>query len=64
MNINKIYLGDSVPAKLQFKMSTLWTSLVAQWLGILLPMQGSQVRSLVWEDSTCRRAAKPMCRNY
>ena len=64
MNINKIYLGDSVPAKLQFKMSTLWTSLVAQWLGILLPMQGSQVWFLVWEDSTGRRAAKPTCHHY
>ena len=24
----------------------------------------TQVRSLVQEDSTCRRAAKPMCRNH
>ena len=40
------------------------TSLVAQWLRIHLPMQGTQVRALVLEDSTCRRATKPMCRNY
>ena len=29
------------------------TSLVVQWIRICLPMQGTQVRSLVWEDFTC-----------
>ena len=29
------------------------TSLVAQWLRIRLPMQGTRVRALVWEDHTC-----------
>ena len=29
------------------------TSLVAQWLGVHLPMQGTRVRSLVWEDPKC-----------
>ena len=29
---------------------------VVQWLGILLPMQGTRVQSLVQEDSTCFRA--------
>ena len=28
------------------------TSLVVQWLRIHLPMQGTQVRSLLWKDST------------
>ena len=27
-------------------------------------MQETQVRSLVWEDSTCHHAAKPACHNY
>ena len=27
-----------------------WASLVAQWLRICLPMQGTRVRALVWED--------------
>ena len=36
------------------------TSLVAQWLRIRLPMQGTLVRALVQEDPTCRRATKPM----
>ena len=35
-------------------------SLVIQWLRIRLPMQGTRVPSLVWEDSTCRGAAKPV----
>ena len=35
-------------------------SLVAQWLRIRLPMQGTWVRALAWEDPTCRKATKPM----
>ena len=40
------------------------TSLMIQWLRIYLPMQGTQVRSLVQEDSTCLMATKPKCYNY
>ena len=40
------------------------TSLVAKWLRIHLPMQGTRVRALVWEDPTYRRATKPMHHNY
>ena len=36
------------------------TSLVAQWLRICLPMQGTQVQSLDREDPTCCGATKPM----
>ena len=39
-------------------------SLVVQWLRIRLAMQGTPVRSLVWEDPTCHRATKPMCQKY
>ncbi|KAJ8795982.1 hypothetical protein J1605_002744 [Eschrichtius robustus] len=39
------------------------TSLVAQWLRICLPMQGTRVRALVREDPTCHRAAKPVHHN-
>ena len=39
-------------------------SLVAQWLRICLPTQGTWVRALVWEDPTCRRAIKPVRHNY
>ena len=44
--------------------SGLRTSLVAQWLRIRLPMQGTWVWSLVLEDPTWRGAAKPVCHNY
>ena len=44
--------------------NTLGTSLVVRWLRILLPMQGTQVRSLIREDPTCCRATKPMPHNY
>ena len=40
------------------------TSLVAQGLRIHLPMQGTQVWSLVQEDPTCRGATKPVRHNY
>ena len=37
-----------------------WASLVAQWLRVCLPMQGTRVRALVWEDPTCRGAIRPV----
>ena len=39
-------------------------SLVAQWLGIRLPMQGTRVRAPGREDPTCRAAARPVSHNY
>ena len=39
-------------------------SLVAQWLRIHLPMQGTRVRALVRKDPTCHGATKPMHHNY
>ena len=39
-------------------------SLVAQWLRICLPMQGTWVRALVWEDPTCRGAIRPVSHSY
>ena len=41
-----------------------WASLVAQWLRIRLPIQGTWVRALVWEDPTCRGGTKLMRHNY
>ena len=37
---------------------------MAQWLRICLPMQGTRVRALVWEDPTCHGATKPAIHNY
>ena len=39
-------------------------SLVAQWLRICLPMKGTRVRALVWEDPTCHGATRPVSHNY
>ena len=52
------HLGTIAVKKLE------WASLVAQWLRIHLPMQGTWVRALVWEDPTCRGATKPVSHNY
>ena len=40
-----------------------WASLVAHWLRICLPMQGTRVRALVWEDTTYRGATGPVSHN-
>ena len=40
------------PQRLPYKCPHAGTSLVVQWLRILLPTQGTQVRSLVQEDPT------------
>ena len=41
----------------------LGASLVVQWLRVCLPMWGTRVRALVWEDPTCRRATRPVSHN-
>ena len=50
--------------EMQIKTTMRGASLVAQWLGIRLLMQGTRVRALVQEDPTCRGATKPVCHNY
>ena len=40
------------------------TSLVVRWLGARLPVQGTQVRALVQEDTTCHGSTKPVHHNY
>ena len=49
---------------INIKIRATGTSLVAQWLRIRLPTQGTWVWALVWEDPTCHGAAKPMRHNY
>ena len=39
-------------------------SLVAQWLRIHLPMQGTRVQALIREDPTCRGGTKPVRHSY
>ena len=43
--------------------ASLGTSLVVQWLRFCLPVQGTGVQSLVWEDSTCSGATNPLGHN-
>ena len=38
--------------------------MVAQWSIIYLPIQKTQVQSLIWEDATCLGATKPLNHNY
>ena len=38
-------------------------SLVAQWQRMCLPMQETQVQSLIREDPTCHEATKPVDHN-
>ena len=58
-----VFQASRIRTEMSFK-STFGASLVAQWLRIRLPMQGTWVRALVWEDPTCRRAARPVSHNY
>ena len=39
-------------------------SLVVQWLRICLPIQGTPVQFLIWEDPTGHGATKPVLDNY
>ena len=57
--IPSLYSRQSSPLKITFG-----ASLVAQWLRIRLPMQGTWVRALVREDPTCHGAAGPVRHNY
>ena len=53
-----------VPERRKGYLKALGTSLVPQWLRIRLPMQGTRVRALVWEDPTCRGATEPVRHSY
>ena len=57
-----LYCVNCVTVPLAF--SYIVASLVAKWLRIHLPMQGTRVRALVREDPTCRGATKPVHHNY
>ena len=56
--------APTVEHKELYSISCDRTSLVAQWLRIHLPMQGTRVRALVQEDLTCCGATKPVYHNY
>ena len=62
--IAKTWKQPKCPSTDEDKEDMVGTSLVAQWLRICLPMQGTWVWSLVPEDPTCHGATKPLCHNY
>ena len=55
---------DGVVEVICLEINNPWASLVAQWLRICLPMQGTWVCALVWEDPICRGAAGLVSHNY
>ena len=59
-----IWVGQSLKICFLIYKTEIGASLVAQWLRICLPMQGTRVQALVWEDPTCRRATRPVSHNY
>ena len=61
-NVNSAAVNTGV--HVSFKIRAFRASLVAQWLRICLPMQGTRVRALVWEDPTCHGATRPVSHNY
>ena len=63
-NFNILTSRMIVKYLLRFKNTPDWASLVVQWLGIRLPIQGTRVRALAWEDPTCRGATGPVSHNY
>ena len=64
--VTAVSILGGVPFALRQVQCKKWArgaSLVAQWLGVCLPVQGTRVRALVWEDPTCRGAARPVSHN-
>ena len=59
----KVHLKTNFNVKV-LNINIFRASLVAQWLWTCLPMQGTWLRALVWEDPTCRWATKPVRHNY
>ena len=63
-SVGLLLAHKSAEYKINVQKSVVGTSLVAQWFRIHLPMQGTRVRALAWEDPTGRGATKPMRHNY
>ena len=59
----QVYLDEQRNQQI-LKTNQVGASLVAQWLRVHLPKQGTRVRALVREDPTCHGATKPVRHNY
>ena len=64
IGVNLHDFGLSKDFTYDIKSDTRGASLVAQWLRICLPMQGTRVRAPVCEDPTCHGATGPVSHNY
>ena len=60
---NNVFKGQNI-LLLVYRNLLSQTSLVAWWIRIHLPMQGTQVQPMIWEDPACHGAAKPVHHNY
>ena len=60
----KLRVLSTLVRKVSIKNLSKGASLVAQWLRICLPMQGTRVRALFWEDPTCCGATGLVSHNY
>ena len=63
-HLDMLYSEQGKNKTKQNKTHQTGASLVAQWLGVCLPVQGTRVRALVQEDPTCRGATGPVSHNY
>ena len=61
--VHLLYFSQLSRWEMVSQFNFFWTSLVVEWIKICLPMQGTQVWSLVWEDLTCHGATKPESHN-
>ena len=59
----KLQITSDIKKKILATQKKMRASLVAQWLRVCLPMQGTRVRALVWEDPTCHGATGPVSHN-
>jgi len=63
VHIKKKILKKNPPKHNEISLHTHEDGQVVQWLGISLPIQGTEVHSLVWDGPNCLRATKPMGHN-
>ena len=61
-------VAHKAPLSMRFPRQEYWSGDFpggpVRWLRLCLSMQGTQMRSLVWEDPTCLRATKPARHSY
>ena len=62
--VTELFYRGGYTTEYIYQNNEIGTSLVAQWLRIRLPMQGTWVRALVQEDPTCHGATKHARHNY